>query len=469
MRFSKFAHIYECIYADESYYLIRHSLTNKLFFFNEAEFKKLISSLKNKEETKETKELSNHHFLVPNAYKEKKFAEFIKEKYNLNKFELEIIYLIFNTDCNMKCKYCYVEGSKEKSFSHQSMDEETFNSLMEYLKKLIEYQKKKNPNKEKLVFIYYGSEPLMSKDLLARSLSEISKVCSKNKIVPDFQLITNGTLLDENIVKEIKKFKVGVSISLDGNEAVNDAMRIYKDNQGTYKDIISAINLLDSFEVPFGISCTIGPHNIDILKENVEEFIKINTKSIGFNILLNSRYEKNFSMSLNKINDKLIEASSLANQKGYYEDRVQRKVRAFNGRTRFKDCGGVGNQLVFFPNGDISTCEAYLCNRESKVGNIKNTDISEIEKNKVVDYWTKRYPLNMEECLLCPSIGVCGGGCPFNAETISKNGIYERDKPFCVHTDKILSWLLKKSVEEEIGQKDPYIRDISYMYSQNFP
>ena len=381
---------------------------------------------------------------------------------------MEIIYLIFNTDCNLKCKYCYVEGSAPPDFKHNSIDANTFSNLMSYLKKLIGYQKKINSNKNKLIFIYYGSEPLMSKNLFIKSLEIIKKICDENKITPDFQITTNGTLFDMKVIEAIKKFDVGVSISLDGKKEINDSMRIALNNKGTYNKIINAINLLNKSNIPFGISCTISQHNINHLNKCVSHFVNLGAKSIGFNILLNARYSKIPLISLTKLNDNLLEASKKVNDSGLYEDRIQRKVRAFNGVPRFKDCGGVGNQLVFFPNGDIGVCEAYLCNRKYNLGNIKNLKIEDIEKSPIIKYWTERYPLNMKECLYCPFLGICGGGCPFNAETISGKDIYQRDKPFCVHTDKTLNWLLKKSVEEKINKKDAYIRDISFMYLDNF-
>jgi len=268
-------------------------------------------------------------------------------------------------------------------------------------------------------------------------------------------------------VKAIKEFNVSVSISLDGTKRINDVMRITQNGDGIYNKIIKGINLLNKSKVPFGISCTISNHNIKHLKEGVDHFIKLGAKSIGFNILLHSRYSTTPLIPLATLNNKLIEASEKVNKLGFYEDRIQRKIKAFNGSPRFKDCGGVGNQIIFFPDGNIGICEAYLCNRGAIIGNIKNTKVAEIEKSSRLKYWTKRYPLNMEECIYCHALGICGGGCPFNAETLSKKDIYQRDKPFCAHTEKTLNWLLKKSIEEKTGKKEPVIRNITFMYSKN--
>jgi len=450
------------------YYIIRHSITNESFFFKEIEFKELIDSLKNKKFKENIKTLQKSHILVPDSYSEKKFVDYIKENYKLNKFDLEIIYLLFNTKCNLKCKYCYVEGSVEPNFKDINMSNETFENLIKYLDNLIEYQKSKSPNKKKITFIYYGSEPLISKEFFIKSLGKIQDICKKNKIIPDFQITTNGTLFDKEIIDAIKKFKVGVSVSLDGKKEINDTMRVTQDDKGTYNKIIKGIQLLNKEKIPFGISCTISRHNISSLKENVNHFIELGAKSIGFNILLNARYSNIPLVDLTTLNKNLLDASEEASKKGVYEDRIQRKAIAFNGIPRFKDCGGVGNQLVFFPNGNIGTCEAYLCNEGSIIGNINKFKVDELEKSPVIKYWTERYPLNMKECVYCPAIGICGGGCPFNAETISKENIYARDKPFCVHTEMTLNWLLNKSIENKTKKKDFHIRDITFMHSNNF-
>jgi len=470
MKLSKLSQVYEFGGKDKFYYVFYHSILNNSFLFNEKEYERLLQNLNKGIKSETISKLEKSHILVSDKYKEKKFIEFLKQKYNSNKFDLEIIYLIFNSNCNLKCKYCYVEKSTKPTFNPQSMNKEIFDETINCIERLIKQIKKKNPKKESLNFIFYGSEPLMSKELVSKSLERITKICNKNKVKPEFNITTNGTLFDDEIIKQLKKFNVKISVSLDGSKKINDSMRITQSNKGTYNKIVSNLKKLNKNKIPFGISCTIGPHNVNNLKQNIKLFKKLGAVSIGFNILLNARYYKIPQVSLNKLNNSLISASSLANSQNIYEDRVQRKIRAFNNQIpRLKDCGGVGNQLVFFPNGDIGVCEAYLGNRKYVVGNVKTLNYKDLEKNKIIKKWTQRYPLNMEECIYCPAIGVCGGGCPFNAETRMLN-LYKLDKPFCVHTNKIFEWLLKKSVSEKTKEKDLFMRNISFMFTdKKFP
>jgi uncharacterized protein len=47
----------------------------------------------------------------------------------------------------------------------------------------------------------------------------------------------------------------------------------------------------------------------------------------------------------------------------------------------------------------------------------------------------------MNQCQDCPALGICGGGCPHNADR-TKGSIFELDERFCVHANTVLEWLI---------------------------
>ena len=467
MEFSNLSSIYECCSNNKFYYIIRNNLLNDSYFLEKTEFKKLLENIKLSKKTKQVNELIRKHILVPKNYDVKKFIDYIKEKYGLKRPFINIIYLTFNTECNLDCKYCYVEGSFEKNFKDQTINEKVFEKEMKFLKKFLKEGIKKERIGKKVSFIFYGSEPLLCPEYIKRAIHHIDKITKELSIEREIHIITNGTLITGDLIELFKKCKVELAISLDGSRKVNDSMRVFKDNSGTYNKIISSIEKLRKNNIPFGISCTIGPHNLDKLKENIKFFKKLGAGGVGFNILLNAKNKKVPFVSLNKSNDNLIEASLLTKENNLYEDRIQRKIKAFNQteHPHFRDCGAMGNQIVFYPNGEIGICQAYLGCRKYIIGSVEKNfkNPLEILDSKEIQMWNDRYPLNMKECLFCPAIGICGGGCVFNAEILEGN-INERDKPFCVHTIKSLNWLLKKSIQEKLKTEDVFINNISFMF-----
>ncbi len=47
----------------------------------------------------------------------------------------------------------------------------------------------------------------------------------------------------------------------------------------------------------------------------------------------------------------------------------------------------------------------------------------------------------MEKCCYCPALGICGGGCGFNA-FVRHGSIHEIDDTFCSHSLYTLEWLI---------------------------
>jgi uncharacterized protein len=468
MRFSRLGSIYETCSGNSFHYILRNNLINENHFLNELEFETLKKDILEDENSKNIKILKESHIVVPNDYSEDKYIKHIKQKYSLDEPDITIFYLTFNNECNLACKYCYVEGSYDKNKKSISMERKTFEDMLQFIENYILKLKEKNKLPCKFSFIYYGSEPLLNPDYVKESIEKISEICKKVNVEKNINIITNATRITEDLANCFKKYKVELAISLDGSKEINDSMRIFKGNKkGTFDKIKKSIELLKKNKVPFGISCTIGPHNVNLLKENISYFKEMGAGGVGFNTLLSAKNQEVPFVSINKSNDSLIDASNFANENNLYEDRVQRKVKPFN-RTKhphFKDCGAIGNQLVFYPDGNIGVCQAYLGCTKPLVGNVsKDKDKPlEILKSEILKKWTTRQPINTSDCKYCPAIGICGGGCAFNAE-IRFGELEKRDKTFCVHTHKILDWLLIKSVKEKLKTDDVYIKNISFMF-----
>ena len=93
-------------------------------------------------------------------------------------------------------------------------------------------------------YIYTGGEPLVRK-------ADLIKLCEMH---PDcvFLSFTNGTLVDQEFCDEMKRLGNFVpAISLEGDRESTDSRR----GEGTYDKVISAMKLMKSNGVPFGVSC----------------------------------------------------------------------------------------------------------------------------------------------------------------------------------------------------------------------
>ncbi|MDD4508757.1 MAG: radical SAM protein [Eubacteriaceae bacterium] len=102
------------------------------------------------------------------------------------------------------------------------------------------------------MYIYTGGEPLVRK-------KDIIKLCEKHDDCI-FLCFTNGTLIDEEFANDMLRVQNFIpAISLEGFEEATDGRR----GKGVYKKVISAMDLLKSKKLPFGISCCYTKANFE--------------------------------------------------------------------------------------------------------------------------------------------------------------------------------------------------------------
>ncbi len=138
--------------------------------------------------------------------------------------------------CNLRCQHCYQEDfSKEKDLDWVGLTGVAHNLLTTLL------------GWNRIASIHLtGGEPLLKLELFSL-LSHLNQ----NPLVGELGIITNGLLLDQEVVERLSalpKFR-RINISLDGADAeVNDSIR----GKGVFKKVIKNILLIKK-ESPFEI------------------------------------------------------------------------------------------------------------------------------------------------------------------------------------------------------------------------
>lgn len=144
----------------------------------------------------------------------------------------------------------------------------------------------------------------------------------------------------------------------------------------------------------------------------------------------------------NRVAEAMIECYKIARRVGLYEGRMMRKIKAFVGQYFYdRDCSAVGRQIVVGPKGEIGTCAAFYKSGEYFVRPGEELKGFDPYGHPYWQEWSRRMPLNFPECLKCPALGICGGGCPYNA-WVRHGSIWEIDDFFCPHALKTLEWLV---------------------------
>lgn len=366
------------------------------------------------------------------------------------KVKIRNIVLQMTDNCNLRCKYCFIEDGIEESYTRKTMNEQTCKKALSKFFQLIEDEK----FHEKPSVIFYGGEPLLNWETIKIALPYIDHLSDISKIEVDKVIITNGTLINDDIASTLSKYKVETCLSLDGNKELNDKNRLYKNNEGSFEQIVKAISILRKYDIEPALSCVMSKDSIYEI-ENIAKFFfeEIKIKALGFNhvsIIPNNdqyskydeEYERNYASSLIKMQ------SLIQNEyQDVYEKRMGIKIKSFLDKELIvSTCTGTGEQISVSTDGQIGICQGYMGSRKTFNNSVYNDEYNP-KKDKVFLEWSKRSPLKIKECRQCIALANCGGGCPRNAETLT-GSIWNIDKAFCHFSKKAIKWILWESVKD---------------------
>lgn len=368
-----------------------------------------------------------------------------KRKEYIRPVGLETLYLMLTDQCNLRCSYCFINNNMPTNYKHNTMSWDVAKDAID----MYFFNLSNNPSSYEgflKTIIFYGGEPFMNFELIKNSIEYVkSKYHREIEMMGDnfrFSTITNGTLIDKNVVAFLSQHKnIAVGVSIDGDQAIHNQKRKYRNGLGSFNKAIEGCLLLKEAGYDnISISCTVGDHNIDNLESLLELHEKYGFMSINLNLMLDTEQNRISHEYMTKLSIKMLQYFELARERGIYEDRVIRKLKAFiSHRIHPFDCQATGKQIVCSPDGQLGLCHEGIGSK-----NFFFVDVSrhfDFHNNSLVQEWNSRSPLNMPQCFDCPAIGICGGGCAYGA-WLRNGSIWSIDDRFCIHSLSTVEWLI---------------------------
>ncbi len=434
MRLSEFSHLLTkdgncCFY---------NALNMQMYFCSESQKNEIIADLeKSNSESPLIKELLEKRIVVADDFDEEEYIEKINRQI-FDGVQIRVMVLHLTDFCNLRCKYCFIEGNISEEYCRNQMSKDVVkNAIDKFISILKDYSKPANPS-----IVFYGGEPLANWETMKFALNYLVQYEDYNI---DKILITNGTLVTDDIAVTLKEHNVHVSVSLDGAENHTNANRVFINGEGAYAQTLQGISILRSHGIEPSISCVLAKENVLKADEIIDYFARdLKISALGFNHVsivpnqnyYDENYEKSFAQALIRVQERI--------QRDYphiYERRMNHKINCFLDKKLLRaDCTGCGEQMSVSPTGEIGICQGYMGTRKT----FSNTvfDSSYYPKNDpVFQEWSTRSPLTMKSCHDCIALATCGGGCPRNADVLS-GSIWNPDTPFCHFAKLAQEWMI---------------------------
>jgi len=358
---------------------------------------------------------------------------------------LNCVYIDPTDRCNANCPYCYIP-SKIRTHGTQM----TWEQLDLTLSKIEDYFRDK---KKKPVIVYHAAEPLMVKELLFKSIKKYHKKMR-------FGIQTNSLLLEKEDVEFIKKYRVGIGISLDAaTEADNNLSRVSRDGGGNYKKAVQALEWFKGYE-GLNVICTVTKLNVTKLPELVRF---LHDKKVPM-VLLNpvrltqkradkikaddAEYAENLikavntAMELTKKTKHQIVIGNFANVLLAIISPTARRMMC-----DISPCGGGRTFLTVTADGAMVPCGEFIGFKEFSGGNIFKTSIEKAMDSKPFREIRSRMVEKIDECDVCDFRHICGSPCP--AEMHARGGMYKK-AVFCDFYKEVIRYAFKMIAEDNV-------------------
>lgn len=382
--------------------------------------------------------LLKYFFVVNDDFNEDDHVEKINDSI-FKGVNIRVMVLHMSDFCNLRCKYCFIEGNIGKDYKRQLMSMEVVKRSIDWFTELLhDYQGTASPS-----IVFYGGEPLTNWNTIKYALEYLHE--KKEKI--DTVLITNGTLVTKEIAETLKKYNVYVSVSLDGSQECTDVNRLYQDGRGAYADTVNGIRILRAAGVEPSVSSVLAKENVGKAKQIMKYFAEdLCIKALGFNHVsivpnqsyYDDKYEIDFAQALIDVQEEI-----QAKYPDIFERRMNHKINCFTKKLLLRaDCTGCGEQVSISPRGEVGICQGYMGSRKTFHNTVFNKDFAP-KNDPVFIEWSKRSPLKMKECRKCIALATCGGGCPRNADVLT-GSIWNPDKAFCHFAKLAQEWMIWK-------------------------
>ncbi len=152
---------------------------------------------------------------------------------------LEMMTLQVTQGCNLRCSYCiYSDLHNERQRSHSGV-------MMDFdlAKRAVDFFLENSVDNNEINIGFYGGEPLIAFDLIKR-ITAYAREAAIGKDL-SFSMTTNGTLMNNDVIKYLIDNKVSLLISLDGPEEIHDLNRRFAaTGSGSFQTIMENLRRL---------------------------------------------------------------------------------------------------------------------------------------------------------------------------------------------------------------------------------
>lgn len=327
---------------------------------------------------------------------------------------LSTLELCVSHGCNLNCRYCYGRHDDGHSAGKSPLYGSSHTSMSREIacKAVDQFMAESGALKE-LNLTFFGGEPFLNLPLMEYIADYCKRKQENSGKKMLFSVVTNGTLLDDDALQFIRRYRVSVQISIDGTPLIQDANRPFQDGTGSYDSVIAGMRRLRALgrnHIPARATAATGnADSVEVFRHLINAgFSSVHLEpDLGGNGLGLSEADLDLLIKQEEavaaLLVSLVQQGRYANYHGLV--RHVRDTRVVHDR-RYFYCGA-GRGLICVSNeGEWYPCHRFVGIKQYCLGTID----SGIDHDKRIPFNT----LHVDKrpgCRDCWARYFCGGGC----------------------------------------------------------
>ena len=318
--------------------------------------------------------------------------------------------------CNHQCVYCH-SSARVGVKGEYDMSIETARKVVDFIM---------STPSDRIKIEYQGGDSLLNREVL-KEIHDYARTKAKEKKKKLwFSLVTNLTLMDDEMIEWLKTTKITVSTSLDGPKEVHDANRRYIGGKGSFDDVVRQIKKMQTTGRLSGALMVTTRASLDCPEKIIDTYLGMGFRSIQLKYIdklgfaqeewekvgyTAEEYLRFWRRAMEYILKKNKEGTAF---KERITELMTRKIITPH-EPAFLDlrnpCGVALGQISYDHDGNIYCCDEARGNELFNLGNVHNTSYEEYARNPATQRLVESSILETSYCDTCIYKPYCGQ-CP---------------------------------------------------------
>jgi uncharacterized protein len=329
--------------------------------------------------------------------------------------------------CNVDCTYCYLPQRNDRTRLSIEQIEQIFDRLFEF------------PTLSgQVTVVWHAGEPLtLGPDYYEAAFTRIRARCPAGLGI-DHSFQTNGMLINDAWCDLFQRWNVGIGVSIDGPQRINDMARKTRSGRGTYEQAVAGIRCLQRRGIPFYVITVLTRAAILDPEALFSFYQDFEIRDVGFNIEEVEGIHKHSSLSQDIDGQPLIDFfarfSDLIRER-QFPIAIRELEETLASIRHFEKQGPMNNLVIPFGiitigvDGGVYTFSPELAGYSSSdfptfaIGNIFRDTFADLANSAVLKAMVAQIDQGIDLCRAeCQYFSVCGGGTPANK--VFENGSF---------------------------------------------